>query len=82
MASDDVHSRALEIGLRVLNAYTSHTPPTAADEVYLRRLTGDTTTPGDDLACQIIQAELRKIRAKNKAAVAEATSDKHQGHAA
>src|SRR5438045_324933 len=77
MASAHVHSRALEISLRVLNAYRSHTPPAASDEAYLRKLTGDTTTPGDDLACQIIQAELRNRRGKNKVAVAEATADKH-----
>jgi len=59
--------RALEVGLRVLTALNAHTPPAADDEGYLRDLTGDTTTPVDELACEIITDELRRMRAKNEA---------------
>lgn len=77
-------SKALKIALRVLQAYSDHTPPAAADEAYLRKLASDTTTPGDELACQIIQTELQKLRSKNTASVAagEAISNEHSGHAA
>jgi hypothetical protein len=75
----------LEVSLRVLNAYTiHHTPPAPADEAYLRELTADTTTPTDELACQIIQTELANLQAKNKALVddTEAISKKNHGCAA
>jgi hypothetical protein len=57
-------NKTLEISLRVLNAYSSHNFPDAADEEYLREVTGDTTTAGDELACELIQAEMRKMRSK------------------
>lgn len=55
---------ALEVALRVLDAYCSRTRPRPTDEAYLRTLAGDTTTPGDELACQIIQGEVGKMRSK------------------
>jgi hypothetical protein len=82
MSSNQAKSQALEIGLRVLDACSSFAPPAAADEAYLRTLTGDMTAPIDDLACQIIQIELRKLRTNNKAEIAGAAPKKPQGHAA
>ena len=75
MARGSVQSKAMKIGLRVLNAYTSHILPAAADERHLRMLTGDTTNAGDDLACQIIQAEVRKLRSKNDSATKATSSN-------
>jgi len=67
----------------VLEAYSSYYPP-AADEEYLRKLARDTTTPGDELACQIIETERRKLRTKNKGSVsaAKAIWNKCQGNVA
>ena len=56
------HRADMEVALRVLNAYTSHHVPLTADEAYLRALTGDLITAGDELACDVIQAELQKSR--------------------
>lgn len=52
----------IEIALRVLNAYTGHNLPLTSDEAYLRVLTGDGSTPSDELACRVVQAELQKLR--------------------
>ena len=84
MGKNIAQSEPLKIALRILDAYSRHVQPEARDEAYLRKLANDSTTSGDELACQIVQAELRKIRSKNQASVtaAEATSNEHQGHAA
>jgi len=57
-------NKTLEIGLKVLTAYTRHESPAAADEVDLRKITRDTFTPVDEPARQVTQAELSKLRSK------------------
>jgi hypothetical protein len=69
MRRNSVQDEPLKIALRVLEAYSNHTPPRAADEAHLRKVANETTMPGDELACQIVQAELRKLRRRNKAVV-------------
>jgi hypothetical protein len=69
MLRSSVPLKTLQVALRVLQAYSNYTPPLAADEAYLRKVANDTTTPSDELACQIAQDELRKHRAENKAPV-------------
>ena len=57
------NSKLLEIALRTLNAACiNHQQPAQADEVYLRQISGDHTTSIDELACQIIESELRLQR--------------------
>ena len=54
------HHNALAVALRSLNASCiDHQKPDPADEAYLRRIANDYTTPFDDLACDLIQVELR-----------------------
>jgi hypothetical protein len=51
----------LEVALRTLNASClEHEQPAQADEACLRQMVGDHTTPIDELACEIIQSELRR----------------------
>ena len=63
MKTDNDAYNYMEVALRVLNAYTGHNLPMTSDEAYLRVLTGDLTTPGDELACRVVQAELQRLRA-------------------
>ena len=51
----------IEIALRVLNACTGHNLPLTSDEAYLRVLTADCSTPTDELACRVIEAELQRL---------------------
>jgi hypothetical protein len=53
--------RPLLIAIRVLNASSIHqATPNAEDVDFLRKLTGDHSTPIDELACGIIERALRQ----------------------
>ena len=78
-------SKLFEVALRALNtSCLERKPPNQTDEAYLREIAGDQVSPIDELACQVIRAELQKLRSTNKAPVAaeETTSDKHTEHTA
>jgi hypothetical protein len=53
------HPSVLEIALRALKAASFARRPAREDEAYLREIAGDNTTAIDELACQIIERELR-----------------------
>ena len=79
-------SKLFEVALRALNtSCLERKPPNQTDEAYLREIVGDQVTPIDELACRIIESELRKLRSKNKAWVTAArkkASNEHRGPAA
>ena len=59
-AGKDKPRQLFEVALRTLNACClEQHQPAAADEARLRQITGDYATPIDELACQLIQSELR-----------------------
>ena len=61
-----------EVAIRTLNACCiEQQRPAPTDEACLRQIAGDHSTPIDELACQIVQSELRLRKcalsfAKNK----------------
>ena len=65
-------SKAPQVALRVPNAYGVHTSPNESDISYLRKITSDISSPADDLACHVVDGELRKMKIKPIANVAAA----------